>query len=237
MLDTYLKWFESHERILIVALVLAVGAFGINKWLDKSAMDANAKAAVTQQIADVQHDADLKIAAAVEQQTTQFNQETVQREATLASLVRQIAARDTDSNQRVLTVTQPRTNAQAIDDLNIAYRLPIPLTTTEAGSIPIVDLQAFTVAKIQGDTAQADLVDTRKELVTTTTSLASATSLVAALQNQVTGLNTEIKDVSTAKDAEIASVKAKARKSKVGFFKFGFVVGYVAGVITGHYIP
>jgi len=230
-------WIQRHERIILVAMILAVAAFGLNKWLDKSAMDASNKAAVAQQVAAVQHDADQKIATAVAQQTVLFNQEQRVREQEMASLVAAVASRDAASTQRVVTVTLPKTTPEAIADLNAVYPLPTPLTIDQAGSIPTVDLQQFTVAKIKGDTAQADLVDTRKELVTTTASLASATGLVGALQNQVTGLNAEIKDVTTAKDAEIKSVKASARKSKVGFFKFGFVIGYVAGVITGHYLP
>jgi len=228
------SWLQRHERIVCLALVLVVTAFGINKWLDKSAIDASNKAAVAIQVAAVQHDADQKVAAAIAQQTALFNQEQQAREQEMASLVAAVASRDAASNNRVAVVTQPKTTPQAVADLNSVYTLPTPLTVEEAGLIPIADLQQFTVAKIQGDTAQADLADTRKELATTTASLSSATSLVGSLQNQVTGLQTELKDVTVAKDAEIASVKAAARKSKRNWFIAGLITGFGLRVATGH---
>ena len=227
-------WLQRHERIVIVALVLTVAAFGINKWLDKSAIEASNKAAVAQQIASVQHDADQKIAAAVAQQTALFNQEQAAREQEMASLVAAVASRDAASTQKITVVSQPKTTPQAVADINSVYTLPTPLTVEEAGLIPIADLQQFTIAKIQGDTAQADLADTRKELATTTASLSSATGLVGALQNQVTGLNTELKDVTAAKDAEIKAVKTAARKSKRNWFIAGLITGFGLRVATGH---
>jgi hypothetical protein len=196
MLDTYLKWFQSHERILVIGLVLAFGYFGLNKWLDKSAMDAAMKAAVAQQVAAVQHDADQKIAAAVAQQTALFEQERQIHDQEIASLVAAVTSRDAATNKKVTQVTSTTTSPEAVADLNTAYgaTLPTPLTVTEAGSIPIADLQQFTVAKIEEDTLQSDLADTRKELGSTSLELSSATSLVGSLQNQVTGLQTEIKD-------------------------------------------
>jgi hypothetical protein len=236
MLDTYLKWFESHERILIVAMVLGVSAFGLNKWLDKSAIDAASKAAVAQQVAAVQHDADVKVAAAIAQQTALFNHEQQVREQEMATLVSAIASRDLAANTKIKTVTQPKTPSQAVTDLQATYQLAVPVTVTDSGAeVPTVDLQQFTVAKIEGDTAKADLVDTRKELDTTTHSLVSATSLVGALQNQVTGLQVEIKDNAVANQMEIAALKAKARKSKLAWFKGGVVVGFFGGLVVGHY--
>ncbi len=237
-LDNYLKWFAAHERLLLVTVVLGLGAWGFNHWVDRSAEITNNKAAVAVQIAAVQHDADVKIAAAVAQQTALFNQEQLAHEQEMASLVAAVASRDTASTNKVTVVSQPKTPSQAVVDLQQAYVLSVPVTVTGDGAdIPTADIQQFTVAKIEGDTAKADLADTQKELQTETQGLASATSLVGALQTQVSGLQTELKDSTAASKAEIASVKASARKSKWGFFKFGFVTGFVSGVVAGHYIP
>jgi hypothetical protein len=239
------SWIQRHERIILVAMVLAVSAFGLNKWIDKSAMDAASKAAVAQQVAAVQHDADVKLAAAVAQQTTLFNQERQAREQEMASLVAAVASRDVASNNQIAAVGHPKDIAQAIGDLQTAYqdnplfREPWSVALTPNGVAAEFDaehISQFTVAKIEADTAKADLIDTRKELETTEAGLASATSLVGALQGQVTGLQTEIKTNADASKAEIASVKASARKSKVGWFKFGFVTGFVSGLVTGHFI-
>jgi hypothetical protein len=235
-------WIQRHERIIIVAMVLAVSAFGLNKWLDKSAMDAASKAAVAQQVAAVQHDADQKIAAAVAQQTALFNHEQAVREQEMASLVAAVASRDTASNNRVKGVLAPKETPAVLADLWAAYPDvdgfdPAPITADGkiAFSVPVV--QQFTATRLKLDTAQADLIDTKKELDVTTEGLVGSTALVGSLQGQVTGLQTELKTQGAAADAELKSVKASARKSKLGWFKVGFGIGFVTGLVTGHYIP
>jgi hypothetical protein len=235
MLDTYIKWFQSHERILIIALVLGVSYVGYGKWLDKAAIDSVSKAAVAQQVAAVQHDADVKIAAAVAQQTALFNQESLAHEHEMAVLVAAVASRDAASNQQIAAVTQPKTLPQAVADLNAAYKLPTPLTVEEAGSIPTADIQSFTVAKIEADTAKADLENVQQELASAVYDGDQARNLIGSLTTQVSGLETELTTQATASKAEIAAVKAAARKSKFGWFKAGAVVGFVAGFLAGHY--
>jgi len=235
------SWMQRHERIIIVAMVLAVGAFGLNKWLDKSAIDAASKAAVAQQVAAVQHEADQKIAAAVEQQTALFNHEQQIREQEMASLVAAVASRDAASTTRVNNVLAPKPITDVLTDLSAAYPKisfdPTAITQDGKLAFPLPTVQQFTAAKIEGDTAKADLLDTKKELDTTTAGLVASTSLVGALQNQVTGLQTELTTQGSADAAVLKAEKAKARKSKLGWFKFGLGVGYVAGLVTGHYIP
>jgi hypothetical protein len=229
MMDKYLAWFKAHERIIVIFAVLTFGYFGLNKWLDKSAIDAQMKAAVATQVAQVQHDADQKIAAAVAQQTALFNQTQALHEQEIASLVAAVASRDAASNQKINQITQPKTTQEAVTDLNSVYQFPTPLTLEQAGSVPVSDLQAFTVAKVEAQTAQADLTDTRKELDSTGQALSQATGLVGALQNQVTGLQTELKDQAVADKKELDAAKAIARQGKMKWFK----IGYVAGLVTG----
>lgn len=232
-------WIQRHERIVVIAMVLIAGSFGFSKWLDKSAMDATSKAAVAQQVAAVQHDADLKIAAAVAQQTTLFNQERQAREQEMASLVAAIASRDAASNNRVKNVLAPKETPAVLADLWAAYSDvdgfdPAPITPDGkiAFSVPVV--QQFTATRLKLDTVTADLADTKKELDVTQQGLVGATALVTSLQGQVTGLQTELKTQGAASQAEIALVKAKARKSKMSWFKGGFVLGFVSGLFVGH---
>lgn len=236
MLDGYLKWFESHERILIIGLVLTFGYFGLNKWLDKSATDAQQKAAVAQQIAEVQRESDAKIAAAVAQQTALFNQAEARYEQEIASLVNAVASRDAASNKQVKQVQASNTTEQAVADLNQAYgvELPSPLTVGEAASVPLPDLQAFSTAAIERDTAVADLHDTQTQLDATKTQLDSAVSLTGSLQGQVIGLKNEITLDNVAAKKQLDSCKADARKGKLKWFQRGFIVGFIGGLITGH---
>ena len=235
MLESYVKFFQTHERLLIIIVVGGLLFMGWNKWLDKSAMDAKLQAAVAQQIAQVQRDADAKIAASVAQQTALFNQAQVQHEQEIASLVAAVASRDAASYKQVKQVKQSTTTPEAVADLNAAYKnLPSPLTVDEAASVPLADLQQFTIAAIERDTVKADLSDTKKQLDSTTTQLDSAVSLDTALQGQVTGLQAEIKTNDAAAKKELDSCKADARKGKMTWFKRGFIVGFVAGIFTGH---
>ena len=235
--DTWITFFKAHERVIILAMSFGVTMFGMNKWFDKAATDAATKAAVTQQIATVQHDADVKVAVAIARQTALFNQEQQVRDQQMASIISAVAARDAASHTQIVDVQQSKTPSQAVIDLQTHYTLTAPVTVTATGAdVSTADLQQFTVTKIESDTAKADLADTQKELSATNTSLTSATSLVGALQNQVTGLQTEIKTDTAACTTEIASVKATARKSKIGWFKAGAVIGYIAGLATGHYL-
>ena len=51
---------------------------------------------------------------------------------------------------------------------------------------------------------------------------------------QITGLNLTLVDADKQCKAQIADVKAQARKSKIKFFKLGFVAGFVSGLWAGH---
>lgn len=240
-LTSYLRWFEAHERTIIIFAVLIAGSWGFSKWLDKSATDASSKAAVAVQVAAVQHDADQKIAAAVAQQTALFNQESQAREQEMASLIAAVASRDAASTTKVKNVLDPKPITDVLADLASAYpKLSFdPTSITQNGQLafPLPTVQTFTATKIQLDTTQADLVDTKKELDTTTAGLVSSGSLIVSLQGQVTGLQTEIKANDNACTLQIASVKASARKSKLAWFKGGVVVGFIGGLVAGHYIP
>lgn len=236
MLESYLKFFQAHERLLIIIVVGGLLFAGWNKWLDKSAVDAQNKAAIAQQIAQVQRDADAKIAAAVAQQTALFNEAQSRYEQEIASLVNAVASRDAASNKQVKQVQQSNTTEQAVADLNQAYgvELPSPLRAEQVTSVPLADLQQFTIAAIERDTAYADLNDTKTQLDATKTQLDSAVSLTGSLQGQVIGLQTEIKKNDTAAKQELSACQATARKGKMTWFKRGFIVGFISGLITGH---
>ena len=63
-----------------------------------------------------------------------------------------------------------------------------------------------------------------------------ANALNSALVVQVGDLQTTITKDDAACKAQVASVKADANKSKVKWFKIGFVTGFISGLFTGHYL-
>ena len=229
MLDRYLVWFKAHERLIVIVLVLGAGSFGYSKWIESSAMDAHAKAAVAEQIAASQKAQADKLAAQLEQQTALFQQSEIQREKEMATLALAIASRDAASSTKIAQVTAPKTPPQAVNDLNAAYpKLPVPLVPTDAGAnVPTVDLQQFTVAKIEGDTAKADLVDTRNALTHSQDSLSQAVALMKGKDDLLTAKDTEITNNIKACDAEKKDLKAQARKSKWKIFWYGVAAGFI----------
>jgi hypothetical protein len=66
--------------------------------------------------------------------------------------------------------------------------------------------------------------------------ITSITTVVGGLNDQVNGLKTQVADGQTACKAEVSLEVAKARKSKVGWFKAGAVAGFIAGLIVGHHV-
>ena len=235
MLDKYLVWFKAHERLLIILAVLAVGIRGWDGWLDKSATDAKTQAAVAAQSAQAAKTAVDQQAALMAQQIAQFNQRETLLEQEKTSLVAALASRDAASSKRVTDVTAPKTPTQAIQDLSTTYTLSAPVTVTADGAdVPTADLQQFTVAKIEGDTAKSDLVDTQKELADTTASLKNATDVIGGFQTQVSDLNVlNAKDAKQC-DADKKVLKAEARKSKWHWFLTGLIAGFVGREAISH---
>jgi len=62
--------------------------------------------------------------------------------------------------------------------------------------------------------------------------LDSSQAIMVGLQSQVSGLQLQFTDQTKQCDARVAV----AKKSKWKYFKAGAVVGFVTGVLTGHYL-
>lgn len=100
---------------------------------------------------------------------------------------------------------------------NVTIDLPITRNiVTDLDTLPVV---------------QANLVDTQKQLDNETQIAVAAQNDVVAQKAQVDGLNKQIADAQKTCKAQIASVKADARKSKLKWFGLGFVAGFITGHI------
>lgn len=78
---------------------------------------------------------------------------------------------------------------------------------------------------------QSNLADTQKQLDNETQIATVAQNDVTAQKTEVIGLNKQITDAQKTCNAQIASVKADARKSKMKWFGLGFVAGFITGHI------
>src|SRR5208337_3520450 len=173
MLDTYLKWFQAHERLLLVVSVLVLVGYGINRWVDVSANNAKIQASISAQAQIAQDTTVKQLQAQMVSQAQQFAQSQAEMKAEVLSLVSAIAQRDAKAATQIQQVTAPKTPTQAVADLTTAYpKLPdAPVVTDGGATVSTADVQQFTVAKIEGDTAKADLDDTKTELTKTNTTL------------------------------------------------------------------
>lgn len=229
MLEKYLTWFRAHERLLIIALVLFVTAWGFNKYLDHDAMVRHDQAVVAQQTLKQQDAANKQLAAQIAELQKENDDKYVMLVQELNTLQANMDKRDAAAKAKIVDVQKPKTPPQAVADLSSAYQLPVPIVPTDTGAVVATeDLQLFTETKIEADTAKADLQDTQKELVDTKDALQSSQTLVSGLQEQVTGLNEARKEDDAAHKAEVKELKAEARKSKRNWF----IAGYVAGAAT-----
>src|SRR5271157_4482162 len=87
-----LTWVQKHERLIIVALVLAAGSWGLQHFLDNQAAKAETRASVAEQalvLQKSQNDAMAAQSAQVAQQYATMVQALAAQNASLASAVAQ----------------------------------------------------------------------------------------------------------------------------------------------------
>lgn len=232
-----LSWLQRHERMVLVILTLAAVLWLGNKWLDKSATDAERKAAVAEQVLAETKQSNEKLAAQLATQSANFEQERLAREQEIKTLLSAIASRDAASAKKIIEVKAPKEPVQVLKDLNDAYAgtLPVlPNAVTSDGMIqfPAPVVQEFTVTKIERDTAVADSADRKEAMDKQQLELLSVNNLIDTYDRRVVGLETQITQTQTKCEADLAVIKAQARKSKRNWFIAGFVAGIATRILV-----
>ena len=236
-MDKWITFFKAHERLLLVLSVLVLAGYGFNKWVDVSANNAKAQAAVSEQARVAQDTTVKQLQAQMISQAQQFAQSQAEMKAEVLSLVSAIAQRDARAAQQIQAVTAPKTPTQAVADLMTAYpKLPdAPVVTDGGATVSTADVQQFTVAKIEGDTAKADLDDTKTELTKTETTLSQAVSLLGTKDTVIAGLQSDVTKHDKACEDSKTELKREARQSKWHIFWWGFAAGFGSrSVITAY---
>lgn len=227
-LSSELTWLQKHERLIIIVLVLALGGWLGNKWMNQSA--ENAKAALAVQQAASQAAASQADLAA---KTYQMAIEAMSRENVALATAQQ--ARNT-----TLIKTQTQTAAQATSAPNEfvkTWRSLIP--GTMGGSIvqqPIVLPDKSTSQQFVVDLGPAiETVNALEAVPVLKANLADETTLAGNTQTALNSCTilvdkqkTVIEENGKLSDAKIASLKADARKSKRNWF----IAGFVSGIAT-----
>lgn len=230
-------WLQKHERLVIVLIVLIAGLWATRWTLDYKAKKADQQyATAAQQLAD-QRQKD----AAIEGQVSQLKAGYDAVVAQLSAENAQLAAAQRD---RVVVLQQQ----QAADKT-----MPLPELGNrwaELAGFGSSDITASTNGLSVTDTAARATVTTLEQVPVLTqnlkdettvahnaqTQLTQANGLIAGLNDQVGSLKVTIADDDKACTAKVNDVKAQANKSKVKWFKIGFVSGFLSGVFAGHHI-
>lgn len=224
-----LAWLKTHIVLLAVVISLAVGSvYAIEDLIAKhdQATEARYSQILTQQTAQA-----TALADQLKTDETSWTQLSSQLNAQNQVQQQQIAARDKQISlliSKISTLQPPEIVADLQPKLHAGNATVLPdgvkLDTDAARD---VDKQIT-----QGVAAVADLANTKTELANETTlamtankNLSDASAAVAALQKQNT-------DQIQACAAQVKTIKAQARKSKIKWF----FAGVITGIIGGHYL-
>ena len=233
-----LTWLQKHERIIIISLVLLFCGWGINKWINNDAKKADSQAQVAmQQLAD-QKAKDAQDATQVAQLDAQYQQLVITVTQENAQLAAAIAQRNAGL-QKQQTADQQMTPPQLANRWGtLVAAKPNSITVATDGNLEVTETVALdTVEQLeQVPVLTMDLTNETAVASADQQEIDKANALNGALVTQVGDLQTTITKDDAACKAQVASVKADANKSKVKWFKIGFVTGFISGLFTGHYL-
>lgn len=220
------SWLKQHERIVIITLLLIAGLFIGLKVNDRIAAHDQAAATLATQTLAAQVATNNQLAAQVAQTQAQFQALVIQLSAKNTQLQTQQATRSVALQQQVVldkTLTVPALGDRLARLANIS---PSDITATgdgvtldSTGTLQTVDeLEKLPVL-------QSNLNDETTIATNLNTELTSANTLNAQQGSEIVGLNIAAVDKDKSCKADIASVKAQARKGKLKAFLYGAGIG------------
>ena len=225
--------FKTHEKLILALIAAGLLWFAIGKidTLIQHHDDANLKQAQT--IAVVQSQKDAAIAAQVAEDN-----------ATFTALQAKMQAQATALEQANIALATALTKQQKTDaslpptDLANRWTALVPNAkpmVTPTGLVVDIPSAVATVQQLEIIPVQQEEITNEQALVANGNALAVAqTKQVTDLTAQVTGLNLQLVDNTKVCNAQIAVVKADARRNKRRYFIAGFVAG-IATRIFGHF--
>ncbi len=227
MFETYLKWIESHERLLLVAVAGVVLWFGIGRVDSLIARHDNANLQQAQVIAQAQADKTAAIAAQVAEQSAQYQALADKVQVQNAALVQANTELATAlAKQQRIDASLPPTELVNRWSTLVPQAKPTVTPSGVALDTPsaVATLQQLEIIPVQQETIKNNQQE-----------LSNAQSLVTAEGQQVQTLNTEVGSLRTqlgdnAKvcDARVKVETDKVHKARRRWFVIGFVTGWVS---------
>ena len=228
------SWLKQHERLVCLALILAFGCFGVNKYFDHESTVKQAQATAAAQVSAADHANSLALASQSAQIAAQY-----------ASLVQTLSAENASLNAS-MAQRQASQKTQVNVDTNLPmvgvsarWSVLLPTVTPSApltGGISLTETQAHdTLAYMeQVPVLQADLQDETKVAANYLQEVQKSDLLNADLNSQILGLKKENTDLVAKDVADVKAAKAEGKKNSVKWFKRGFGIGFLAGLFAGH---
>jgi hypothetical protein len=230
-----LTWLQKHERIMIVALVLMVGTFLGNKWLNYEGAQKDAKVEALTLVVnqDKQTVANLALQAAQAQATYQTTLDAITKEN---SLLAQANA------QELASLAQRQVVDKTLPLPAVAQRIEVLVPGAQGG------IAATTAGVVMNDTASHSVLTTLEEVPVLNDELKNETQIAQNnanlvsqgqivnndLTKQVGALNNELSDAGKQCKAEVAAEKVKTKKAFIKGLKYGFMAGFAAGAYILH---
>ena len=229
------SWLQRHERIVIVALVLLAGSWAFSRYADISAARADARANAAEQTLATQKAADAQNQATIAQVTQQYAAIVQSLQAQNSALANAVASRQAS------VAAQQRTDS-TLPLVDLANRLKTLGNAPEGAVLTTGNYVEFTqpgaVAVVQTletiPALQADLKDETTLAGAAQAAQKQGEVVIADQSKQIDGLNLTLVDADKQCKAQVAEVKAQARKSKSKLFKVGVFVGFLGGLFAGH---
>ena len=234
ILETISTYVKAHERLVLAAIAAVVLWFSVGHIENIIAKHDNANLQQAQVVAQAQQSKDAALAVQVAQQSAQYQ-----------ALAEKVTAQNTALEQMNVALSLALTKQQHTDatlpPTELVQRLntlvpaanatvtPSGIALPEAGAVATVQQLELVPAQ------QQELVNAQQELKGTQSLLTGSQEQVTTLSSLVTGLQTQIVDNGKVCTAQVAVVKAEARKSKRRWFYAGVVVGFVGRQILKTY--
>lgn len=229
-----LTWLQKHERLIVAVLIIvAVLAIG-NKFINYKADVAKTNAAVAAQQLTAQTNQNAALAQQVQQSTAQyqamFTAYTQRNDSVLAAIV---------SRNTQLSKQQQTNNTLPLPELAGRWKNLAGLDDSEIGAtstgIAVTDIGARKTTNVleQIPVLTQDKKDLQTVADTRQTLLNKSNELNIDLTKQVNGLNLQIIDQDKSCKAQVADVKAQAKKDEKKWFGRGVIVGFIGGIFAG----
>ncbi len=227
------SWLKQHERLVCLALILAFGCFGVNKYFDHESTVKQAQATAAAQVSAADHANSLALASQSAQIAAQY-----------ASLVQTLSAENASLNAS-MTQRQAAQKTQVNVDTNLPmagvsarWSVLLPMVTP---STPLTGGLSLTAQQAHDTLAYIEEVPTCHENLGDETRLAAnykqevekSDLLATDLNSQILGLQKENADLVAKDVADVKACKARERKSKITWIKRALAIGFGLGLYAG----